>query len=111
MIVIYQGETVDMLISTPPDNGGSLRKAEVSVTFFSRDKEVGVFASTSSCRGRAVPIKRLDDDVLFLRLPGRCSARMSGCYDIEVMVRYSDGTFVARKGAIVVKEAAIGRIC
>ncbi len=111
MIVIYQGETVDMLISTPAESGGSLRDAEVSVTFFSRDREVGVFASTSSCRGRAVPIKRLDDDVLFLRLPGRCSSRMSGRYDIEVMVRMADGTFVERNGAIVVREAAIGRIC
>ena len=110
MVVIYQGETVDLLISASDDRGESLRDAEVSVTFFSRDKEMGVFASTSSCRGGAVPIERLDD-VLFLRLPGRCSARMSGRYDIEVMVRFSDGTFVERNGSIVVREAAIGRIC
>ena len=111
MVVIYQGETVDLLISASDDRGESLRDAEGSVTFFSRDKEMGVFASTSSCRGGAVPIERLDDDVLFLRLPGRCSARMSGRYDIEVMVRFSDGTFVERNGSIVVREAAIGRIC
>ena len=45
MVVIYQGETVDLLISASDDRGESLRDAEVSVTFFSRDKEMGVFAA------------------------------------------------------------------
>lgn len=109
MITIYQGETVDLLMSTSP-GGGTLRGAEVSMTFFSRDSGVGVFASTDGCRGGAVPIKRLDDDVLLFRLPSRCSAYMKGVYDIEVMVRFKDGSLVERSGAIRVKESAIGKI-
>ncbi len=93
-----------------PLGGGTLRGAQVSMTFFSRDSGVGVFASTDGCRARAVPIRRLDDDVLLFRLPSGCSACMKGVYDIEVMVRFADGSLVGRSGCIRVKESAIGKM-